>query len=110
MPNPIPDEMHHLFDGYDGGREPSKEYLDALIASAPPEIRMRIVARQAQISENLLYIENEGALFRGPARGVPLEVWSSQEGKFIPYKLAGQPKSVDWGTIVSEEEAQRFME
>ncbi len=56
----------------------------------------------------LLYIENDGALFRGPARGVPLEVWNGSE--FVPYKPAGQPKLVDWGTVISEEEAQFFME
>ena len=110
MPNQIPEEMHHLFDGYDGGREPSKKSMDALIAAAPPEVRERIAERESQRSGNLLYIENEGALFRGPARGVPLEVWSSQERKFTPYKLAGLPKAIDWGTVISEEEAQRLMD
>ena len=33
----------------------------------------------------MIYIENEGALFRGPARGVPQEVWSPSQGKFVAY-------------------------
>ena len=57
----------------------------------------------------MIYVENEGALFRGPARGLPQEVWSEQERKFIPYKLAGQPKPVDWGNEIDEAEAQRLM-
>ncbi len=57
----------------------------------------------------MIYIENEGALFRGPARGVPLEVWSGREGKFVPYKLAGQPKPIEWGNVISEAEAQAMM-
>lgn len=56
-----------------------------------------------------VYIENEGALFRGPARGVPQEVWSAQDGKFVPYKLAGQPKPIDWGQVIDEAEAQKLM-
>lgn len=55
----------------------------------------------------MLYIENEGALFRGPARGVPLEVWDGS--KFIPYALAGQPKPVNWGNLVTDEEAKQMM-
>jgi len=57
----------------------------------------------------MVYIENEGALFRGPARGVPQEVWSDKDGKFVPYKLAGQPKAIDWGNVIDESEAQRMM-
>ena len=57
----------------------------------------------------MLYIENEGALFRGPARGVPLEVWNASEGKFVPYKLAGQPKPIDWGNVIDEAEAKELM-
>lgn len=57
----------------------------------------------------MIYIENEGALFRGPARGVPKEVWDAAEGKFVPYKLAGQPKPIDWGNVIDEEEAKKLM-
>lgn len=57
----------------------------------------------------MVFIENDGALFRGPARGVPQEVWNVAQGKFVPYALAGQPKPVDWGTVIDEAEAQRLM-
>jgi hypothetical protein len=57
----------------------------------------------------MVFIENEGALFRGPARGVPLEVWNAAEGKFEPYKLAGQPRPIDWGNVIDEDQAKRLM-
>lgn len=62
-------------------------------------------------SKNMLYIENEGALFRGPARGLPKEVWSSQERRFVLYALAGQIKPIEWGLIIDEDEdeARRMM-
>lgn len=55
----------------------------------------------------MIYIENEGALFRGPARGVPQEIWDGTA--FVPYRGAGQPRDVDWGTEIDEAEAQRMM-
>lgn len=59
--------------------------------------------------KNLIYIENDGALFRGPSRGNPLEVWSEREGKFKPYKGAGKPRDISWGNEISEEEARALM-
>ena len=56
-----------------------------------------------------VYIENDGALFRGPARTVPQEVWNAAQGKFVPYALAGQPKPIEWGNVIDEAEAQRLM-
>jgi len=54
----------------------------------------------------MIYIENEGALFRGPARAWPREVWNGSE--FAPYK--GQvPKDVEWGDEIDEAAAQRLM-
>lgn len=54
----------------------------------------------------MIYIENEGALFRGPSRAWPKEVWAGGEWK--PY--SGQvPKDVDWGSIIEEAEAQKMM-
>ncbi len=55
----------------------------------------------------MLYIENEGALFRGPARAWPKDVWNGRE--FVPYR-GETPKSIDWGHVISEEEARRLME
>lgn len=54
----------------------------------------------------MIYIENEGALFRGPARAWPKEVWNGRE--FVPYKGA-VPKDIDWGAEVDEAEAQQLM-
>lgn len=54
-----------------------------------------------------VFIENDGALFRGPARGLPQEVWNGSE--FVPYRGAGQPRDVSWGTVIDEAEAQRLM-
>lgn len=57
----------------------------------------------------MVYIENEGALFRGPARGLPKEIWDADEGKFVPYADAGKIKPIEWGYVISEEEAQTMM-
>lgn len=54
----------------------------------------------------MIYIENEGALFRGPARAWPEEVWNGSE--FVPYKGA-VPKDIEWGDEIDEAEAQRMM-
>lgn len=56
----------------------------------------------------MVYIENEGALFRGPARGVPQEVWNAKQAKFVPYK-GGADKPVDWGNVIDENEAKALM-
>lgn len=54
----------------------------------------------------MIYIENDGALFRGPARAWPKEVWSGSE--FVPYQGA-VPKDIEWGDEIDEAEAQRLM-
>jgi hypothetical protein len=54
----------------------------------------------------MIYIENEGALFRGPARAWPKEVYAN--GKFQPYK-GEVPKDIDWGNEIDEAEAKRLM-
>lgn len=56
-----------------------------------------------------VFIENEGALFRGPARGLPMEVWNTGEQRFVPYAGAGRPRDVSWGTVISEAEARELM-
>ncbi len=55
----------------------------------------------------LIYIENEGALFRGVARGLPSEVWSAREKKFVPYE--SEPKGIEWGEIINDEAAEAMM-
>jgi hypothetical protein len=57
---------------------------------------------------NMIYIENEGALYRGPARGVPREIWNAKEKKFVPYKGA-VPKPIEWGYEIDEAEAREMM-
>lgn len=58
--------------------------------------------------KKFVYIENEGALFRGFARAWPKEIWSVKEGKFVPYKGA-VPKAEEWGYITDEAEAKEMM-
>lgn len=57
----------------------------------------------------MIYIENEGALFRGASRGDPREIWHPEEKRFVPYKGAGQPKPISWGYEIDEAEAERLM-
>lgn len=57
----------------------------------------------------LIYTENEGAIFRGPSRAWPSEVWSDKERAFVPYS-GDVPKDVAWGDIITEEEAKRLTE
>lgn len=54
----------------------------------------------------MIYIENEGALFRGPSRAWPKEVWNGSE--FVPYK-GSVPKDIDWGDEIDEAAAQEIM-
>lgn len=56
----------------------------------------------------LIYIENEGAIFRGPSVSFPKEVWSVQDRKWTPY-TGETPKRQGWGDEVSEAEAHKVM-
>jgi hypothetical protein len=58
----------------------------------------------------MVFIENDGALFRGPCRGIPQEVWSKAKKGWKPYNEAGEIKPVDWGYEISEAEALGMME
>ncbi|MNV78821.1 hypothetical protein D3C71_1723370 [compost metagenome] len=57
----------------------------------------------------MIFIENDGALFRGPTRGLPQEAWSARERRFLPYAQAGEIRPVDWGHVITESEAQAMM-
>jgi hypothetical protein len=57
----------------------------------------------------MVFIENDGALFRGPGRAVPLEVWAGPERGFVPYSFDGDCKSQEWGWIISEDEANEIV-
>ena len=58
--------------------------------------------------KKVIYIENEGVLYRGFARAWPQEIWSKKEGKFVPYKGV-VPKPIEWGYIIDEAEAKEMM-
>jgi hypothetical protein len=57
----------------------------------------------------MVLIENEGALFRGPARGRPTEVYVGGDKGWAPYADAGKPKPIDWGNVIDENEAKELM-
>ena len=57
----------------------------------------------------MVYIENEGALFRGLSRAWPEEVWSVEDKKWLPYSR-NVPKDIGWGTVIPENEADEMME
>jgi hypothetical protein len=57
------------------------------------------------VREGFVLIENEGAIFRGPSRGLPAEVLI--KGQWKPYR--GGAKDVAWGDIVTPERAAEFV-
>lgn len=59
---------------------------------------------------NWVFIENDGALFRGPWRDTPMEVWSAAAGAFVPYTQRGKPRDVSWGTVITPNEAYALMD
>ena len=54
----------------------------------------------------MMYIENEGVLYRGPSRNEPHERWAS--GQWIPYS-GSRMKPYEWGYEISEDEAREMM-
>ena len=52
-------------------------------------------------------IENEGALFRGPSRNVPREVWSVEDQCWTEYADT-KAKPYEWGSDISEADAEDF--
>lgn len=57
---------------------------------------------------NVVYIEHDGALFRGSSRSLPKEVWSFKEQRWKPYAFDAQWKPVEWGTEITEREFARL--
>jgi hypothetical protein len=55
-----------------------------------------------------MFIENEGALFKGSSRGNPREIWHAKEKKWVPYE-GKVPKPYEWGDEIDEAEAKRLM-
>ncbi|TFU05548.1 hypothetical protein EUV02_00430 [Polymorphobacter arshaanensis] len=58
---------------------------------------------------NWVFIEQENAIFRGPSRSFPHEVWSVKQQKWFPYHFDEPFKPIEWGNIVSETEAGLYM-
>ena len=56
----------------------------------------------------LRYIENEGALFRGPTRAYPEEVYDARTKSWHAYEGA-VPKPVDWGEYLTDEQAKEWL-
>lgn len=50
------------------------------------------------------FIEDNGTLYRGPARTVPIDVWSVKDKVWKPIKDT-VPKDIEWGDIITEAEA-----
>ena len=53
----------------------------------------------------IVYIEHDGALYRGLSRAWPDEVWNGKA--WAPYK-GETPKPIDWGTVITEAQAERL--
>jgi hypothetical protein len=56
----------------------------------------------------MIYIENEGALFKGVDRTIPKEVWSAKEAAWMSY-IGKVPKPYEWGYEISEAEAEALI-
>jgi hypothetical protein len=77
------------------------------IRAAGVDAREAARAKKLAASE-MKFIENEGALFRGPSRLYPREIWSNLERTWLPY-TGSVPKPVEWGTDITQAEACRMM-
>ncbi|MGO8915403.1 MAG: hypothetical protein ACLQJR_05795 [Stellaceae bacterium] len=56
----------------------------------------------------MIFIESEGALYRGASRCWPKERWSKRQRRFLPYTGA-VPKPIEWGSEISRAEALNMM-
>lgn len=66
-----------------------------------------VYVREEMTMSEIVYIEHEGALFRGASRSHPQEVWSHQDQKWRPYTFDAPWKPIEWGTEISEEEFEQ---
>lgn len=103
-----PEERPDLYDYYDGIERPEGYQTGVRIPDWIQKlIDERQRARRDAEEAKFIYIENEGALFRGRARAWPKEIWD--DSKFTPY--TGQvPKSIEWGHEIDEAESKRLMD
>jgi hypothetical protein len=56
----------------------------------------------------VIFIEQEGALYRGSSRGLPREVWSHKTRTWQPY-TGTVPKPIEWGNVIERSEAREMM-
>jgi hypothetical protein len=103
-------KLPDIFDDADCRPGPSKmseAYHDAVM---PEHIKARIRAKRAKklAASEMIFIENAGALFRGPSLSFPREVWSHRDLTWKPYAGA-VPKPIGWGTAISQAEAWRLI-
>jgi hypothetical protein len=56
--------------------------------------------------EGWVLIENEGALFRGPGRANPMEVWTS--AGWQTFAQDNLSRGVEWGNLISEADAGKL--
>jgi hypothetical protein len=55
----------------------------------------------------LMLIENDQALYKGPFPNWPTELWNVRLKKWEPYK-GSIPKDGTWGNVVTPEQAEGF--
>lgn len=68
-----------------------------------------IMSETAAISPpRWVLIANDGALFRGPGRGNPIEVWTPRTG-WKAFTDAGLPRGIEWGEVISKREGTELM-
>jgi hypothetical protein len=56
----------------------------------------------------MIFIENDGVLYRGISRGWPKEIWSRRQRKFVPY-TGRVPKPIEWGYEINDSDALAMM-
>lgn len=55
------------------------------------------------------YIENDGALFRGPSRHLPRIIWDFWYKRWRKYTGPCPARSYTWGYDITDDEAQELM-
>ena len=61
------------------------------------------------IASQQVIIENDDAIFRGSAVSFPTEVWDVDGQKWMAY-TGSTPKPVEWGNVISMDQAKVYME
>ncbi len=54
-----------------------------------------------------VFIESDGALFKGFSREWPCEVWDFEDRVWRPY-VGSVPKGIEWGWVLSPEEFDKL--